>query len=151
MNDNHTTPVAENDNCKPRQAKLPKWLAYNGTWFPACEAEEYIEHDFYFGRPQHEYPIAGEKDLLPTGAIMEFRTLKMRIIFAAIVPDELEYDVDWETGDSGEADFVTEWHAEWYLSRSDADTALHLGLKSAIQVPNDENGTWGIDSFQVAA
>lgn len=135
----------------PKKARLPKWLLYGNVQLPSWEAEEYIEHDFQFGKRDHQYATSCDRQLSVKGAILEFRTLRGRSIFAAIIPDEVEYRVDWGSGMTADPDYVLRWHAEWYETEEDAETALALCLERTEYTPNDEEGTYGIDGFGVAA
>lgn len=130
---------AANDN-KPKQIELPKWLVWDGVVFPSDEAWEYIEHDFHHGMGYgNELPVGG--------TVMEFLTTRGRAVFAAIVPDVVEYDVDWNAVhvEPSEPHSVLEWHAEWYASSDDATVALKIASEKVDHIANDDDGTYGIE------
>ena len=122
---------AANDN-KPKQTKLPVWLVWEGRQFPSDEAGSYIANDF-------------KVELDPDGDIWTFHTLKGRPIHAALIPDEVEYVIDWDTGETESDDYVLSWHAEWFDTVDDARKALEHGLANVDRRPDDDNGTWGIE------
>lgn len=125
-------------NTNPKQVTPPKWLVYGGVEFPASEASEYIQHDFKFGDAEGRLSVEGE--------VLEMQTTRGNAIFAACIPTEFSYQVDWDNHGAGEQtpDRVLEWTLEWHDTEAKARAAVATGIENAGWVPDDDGGDYGI-------